>query len=448
MGYEKPDLKRDLIDVGTTGLQDATYATGAGVATAGLAKAAPAVAALLNGAARGTERRVLSNVFGSLSKTKPLSDAAVDTAAEHGAFKLFGTSGGAAQRLETAREGLGQQYASILADLEKQGITGPDAAKLAQQYAARMQTVNAGTMNPAVPKIYESAAEQVAGKPTTGGTLGLSQTEDLKRSLQGMAKSAYQQRQPTEVGRAHEDTASMMRQAVEDAITKQTTAPSVQAAIRDKTTGAVYSGPSHVEAMRDLPADAMNRIEQGTFRGDDGFLLNGRFVTREEALGAVGGPKGKSFLQSEDVRSPSADLQALGERFVPVKQELGKLIEGSNVAREGMAREGRRSYFSLPDAIAAASGYSHSGSPLQAAATGMASHFLRTRGPSTAAVVSRFGSDVAGAFPSIAPQAERAAMSVAPMGAERQRLAGWMDELLRLIQQKSSPAPLAQADQQ
>ena len=143
-----------------------------------------------------------------------------------------------------------------------------------------------------------------------------------------MAKSAYKQMQPSEVGQAHEETASMMRQAVEDEIARQ---------------------------------------------------------------------------------APEA-----GGQFVPVKQELGKLIEASNAAREGMARQARRSAFSLPDWMAAAGSLGHSGSPAQGLATMLASHSLRARGPSTAAVLLRGASGAAGAFPGVAPSAERTAIALSP----------------------------------
>jgi hypothetical protein len=89
--------------------------------------------------------------------------------------------------------------------------------------------VNANSMNPAVPKTYATAAEQLRGKPVdANGRLDLVQQENLKRSLQDQATSAYKQMQPGELARAHEDAASMMRQAVEDEISKQT-APMVVA---------------------------------------------------------------------------------------------------------------------------------------------------------------------------------------------------------------------------
>lgn len=366
LGYEQPDLKRDLIDVGTTGLRDATYATGTGVATAGALKALPILSRFLNSGALATGRRVLTNVSGSLSRAKPLSDEAVSEAFNQGVFKPFGTSGGASQRLDAAREAMGQRYSKIISDLESQGITGPDAQRLAQSFASRAQTISGSTMNPAVPKIYESAAEQTASKPTLAGALKLSQTEDMKRSLQGMAKSAYKQFQPSEVGQAHEDTASMMRQAVEDEIARQT-------------------------------------------------------------------------------QNASPVAQETAAQFIPVKQQLGNLIEASNASREGMARQAKRSAIALPDWLAATAEMNRSNSLPQAIASAAATHMLRSRGPSTAAVLLRGASQLASQAPAMAPEFQRAAMSMAPAAAEKDGLAA----LLEYLRRKPPPTPqLAQAEAQ
>lgn len=52
-------------------------------------------------------------------------------------------------------------------------------------------------------------------------TLGLTQAENMKRSLQGLARSAYKQQMPDEVAEAHMDAAAMLKSAVEKAIEKQ-----------------------------------------------------------------------------------------------------------------------------------------------------------------------------------------------------------------------------------
>jgi hypothetical protein len=156
-----------------------------------------------------------------LSASKPLSDEAAQEVLDIGAIKPFGTSRGAAQRVDTARATAGDTYAKIVKALEGHGVVGPEADALAQQYAAEGTAVGANSMNPAVPNAYATAADQLAGKPTVNGRLALSQAENLKRSLQDQARSAYKQMQPDELARAHEATASMMRQAVEDEIARQ-----------------------------------------------------------------------------------------------------------------------------------------------------------------------------------------------------------------------------------
>jgi hypothetical protein len=264
LGYEKPQtVVEGAKEVLPEAAKDAALAGVTGMALQSAAAAAPMAGDLLKSAARATERRILANVGGSLKSTKPVADAALDEVAGRGAFKLGGTSKGAAERIEGMRESVGDQYARIVKALEAKGITGPDAQALAQQYTAEGQAVNATTMNPSVPAIYESAAQQVATKPTQAGRLGLSQTEDLKRSLQGMAKSAYKQMQPNEVGQAHEATASMMRQSVEDEIAQQTAnaAPDVQA-IADQFVPIKQSAGNIIQASnaaREGAARAANR---------------------------------------------------------------------------------------------------------------------------------------------------------------------------------------------
>lgn len=190
-------------------------------AVTGLGRAVPAATSALRKGAIDTARRILVNKTGSLSAARALPAEAVQEVLDSGVIKPFGTSAGAAERLQGLRETVGDQYGQIVKALEGAGITGPDAQALAQKYAAAGGAAGATSMNPTVPAVYASAAEQVAAKPTTGGRLGLSQGEQLKRSLQGMAKSAYKKMEPGEVGQAHEAAASMMRQAIEDEIAQQ-----------------------------------------------------------------------------------------------------------------------------------------------------------------------------------------------------------------------------------
>lgn len=326
-------------DVGGN-LKDAAEGGAAGLLLAGglrgLGKAVAPLGAVLDKGAVGTARRVLMNSAASLSNKRKLSDDAVREALHSGAITVGGTSEGAASRLEGLRETVGDQYGGIVNELEKAGMVGSSAPALSQQISNAGRGVGDASINPAAPAIYRSAAEQVANKPTIFGPgeatptrLMLSQQEQMKRSAQGMAKSAYQQMQPGEVGLAHEDVASMLRQSVEDEIARQSPA----------------AGPA---------------------------------------------------------------VQQLADSFVPVKDRLGRLIEASDVARAGMNRSAKRHAFSLSDIMMASGGMAHGG-PLEAGAAGIASHLLRSRGPSTAARLMDMGAQGADFLtgPAVTPAQQR-----------------------------------------
>jgi hypothetical protein len=282
-------------------------------AVVGVGKAAPALASGLRAGANATGRRILRNVGGSIGAKVPLSEEAVQEAYNSGVFKPFGTSKGAASRLEQIRAWLGDQKARIVKALEDAGIVGPEADALLQQYGAEATSRASTSMNPSVPRVFESAAEQVGSKPAVNGRLGLQQAEDLKSSLQDMASAAYKQLEPNEVAEAKKAAASMMRQAVENEITQQ-------------------------------------------------------------AAGA------------------SPQTQAIAAQFKPLKERLGKIIEASDVANEGVARAANRNKFGILDIMAGSGGFAHGG-PLEGAAAAVGSHILRTRGPSTAGVAMQAGAN-------------------------------------------------------
>lgn len=274
----------------------------------GLGKAIPAVSGALRKGAIGTARRILVNKTGSLSAAKALPAEAVQEVLDSGVIKPLGTSAGAAQRLEGLRETVGDQYGRIVDALEKAGITGPDAQALAQQYAAEGSAAGAQSMNPAVPGIYASAAEQVASKPTTGGRLGLSQGEQLKRSLQGMAKSAYKKLEPGEVGQAHEAAASMMRQAIEDEIATQApnAAPETQAIAAQFEP--IKQRLSRVIAAGNVAREGANRAANRNAFSLRDILMGMGGMAHGGALEGIGAGMGGHLLTS---RGPSTAATAM-----------------------------------------------------------------------------------------------------------------------------------------
>lgn len=178
----------------------------------------------LESSALDKARKVLTNGADQLSNRNPVADSAVREALDSGAIPIWGTTEGAFRRLEDLAEVRGQQYASIVERLERAGVPGPNARALADELLTRARSLDLTEMNPAIPNEYRTVvgnildkaeiAEQRGLAPT--GRLGLTQAEDIKRSLQAMAK--YGRREDTPLNEARKEIASIVRQANEDAV--------------------------------------------------------------------------------------------------------------------------------------------------------------------------------------------------------------------------------------
>jgi hypothetical protein len=335
----------------TAGGQAWDAAKGAGLGAAlggaavGLGKAIPAARDALRSGAIGTARRILVNKTGSLSAAKALPAEAVQEVLDSGVIRPLGTSAGAAQRLQDLRETVGNQYAQIVNDLENAGITGPNAQALAQKYMQEASMARAHTMNPAVPGVFETAAEQVGSK--TGGNLFLSQGEQLKRSLQGMAKSAYQQLQPNEVGKAHEAAASMMRQAIEDEVTKQASGAGPVAQEAAAAFEPVKERLSHLIAAGKVADQGMSRAaNRHAFSLRDALAASGG-MAHGGPIGAVGGGIASHVLGSRGASTAASAMNAganaldwlTNPALTPAQARMQALIEALRTRALPLAAE-------------------------------------------------------------------------------------------------------------
>lgn len=190
----------------TGGLMEGARATGVPQAVAGWVK----------GAALDKGRKVLTNGADQLSTRNAVPDAAVEEAIRSGAIKPMGTNQGAADRLGKLTEQVGDEYGRVVSELEARGVSGPDAKALADQLVGKGAALERNTMNDALPREYLDSAEKLIGKAGPNGKLGLTQGEDLKRSLQRMAK--YGRVEETPLNEVRKDIASVVRQANENAI--------------------------------------------------------------------------------------------------------------------------------------------------------------------------------------------------------------------------------------
>lgn len=320
-------------DPGAAALQAATSPWNAvGAAPALASAAAPALTNGLEAIGINRGRRVLLNGADSLSNRRPLADASVREAIESGGIVPFGTTKGAAKRLDQIAERQGAEYGRIVAELEARGVKGPDATRLADRIVASAAESEPGTMIDAVPAAYLDEAVRVSGKAGKDSRLGLTQSESLKRSLQTKAK--YGKLEETPLNEARRDIARIFREANEEEIAS---------------------------------SGALDRMTGG-----------------------------------------DAGIADLAERFVPVKQRLGRLMDASEAADRGAARVSQRGAFDLTENALAGAGAATMNPVLPAAALGK--NLLRTRGTSALAVGSLKLGDQLRALTT--PGGQRSALSV------------------------------------
>lgn len=310
LGYEEdPGIESVLMDSAKTGAKDAAYTAAGGFMFPTAAAAGGKFAPILNAMGNKMGRRVLNGGATPLTVKQPISGEAIDAAREAGAFRFPWTTRSASGAMDAAREETGAEYARIVAELEKQGVAAPDLPGLARQYMAKASASRMDTANQAVPAVYESAADMLGKVP---GTPTLTNVENMKRSMQGMAKSSYQKLDPTELGETHEDAASMLRQAIEDSIGQQAQAtraarrnPALQEAadafvpVKEKlgpiieasnaaTRGAAMADRRQPLSMTDMLAYAGAAGHGGSFEGAGAALLSklGRTYGPSMATGA------------------------------------------------------------------------------------------------------------------------------------------------------------------
>lgn len=222
-GSESETLGGQAADTFIGGLGGALVGGAMPIAGAALRGVAGPAADWLKKTAINQGRKVLTGNSGTISVKKPLSEGAVQSALDEGAIRPFGTTQGAAERLSQSREAVGDIYGDLVAALEAKGVTGPDAAALAQRLAAEGQAVANRSLGSPAPGMYRDVAEELAGKVAPPQSrLGLTQAEDMKRTLQRAAQSEYvKEGRQSLGGEAKVDIARALREAIESEVQAQ-----------------------------------------------------------------------------------------------------------------------------------------------------------------------------------------------------------------------------------
>lgn len=280
-------------------------------------------------------RKVLTGNAAPMGTRKPLSEGAIQAAYDVKAIRPFGTVEKAAERLGVARETLGDEYSRIVGELEAKGVTGPNARALAKALsdeAKARSTDTLETMDPG-PGLFRETAEEIAAKVQ----------ESAPKKAHGHGKPAAP--------------------ALVDAYGREVAVPAPAPA---------------VPTLRLTQAENMKRTAQRAARAD---------YIREGPESLAGGARidlASRLRQAvEDaVESQSDKAPAEAAAFVPIKRQLGPVIEAGVAADRGAARAANRQTFGLGSKVLAGGALAGGNLP-GAVATMVGATALRNRGPAT-----------------------------------------------------------------
>lgn len=181
---------------------------------------APEAPARLKAAGIAQGRRVLTGGADSLSGKAPVSDAVVEEALRSKAIAPFGTTAGAAQRLSGLQESVGNQYGELIKSLEARGVTGPEAASIADTWLQRAVAESTTSLsNQSIPNHFMDQAEAISSKAGESGRLGLTQALEMTRKLQKEAR--YGKFEETPLNEVKREQASDLRGSIEDEVSRQ-----------------------------------------------------------------------------------------------------------------------------------------------------------------------------------------------------------------------------------
>jgi hypothetical protein len=284
----KGELGRYLFDVNAGG---ALGVLGGPVAY-GIGKAVPyalrGVGNALKGAGTSIGRYVLER--GSRKAGyEPLSDEAVREALDSGAIVPFGTTGGAAQRLERAAEDYGNVYGAELQKMQNLGVEGPPL----------MATRDV---------IYKRGDQVFRGVSDRNVGAGDTRLRDIYRKKADDLLEMFGDR---------------TGKKLKDLKTRRFVSP--DAASLPLTIGENFKRTIGQRAEH-------GRIEDTL---DNETLLDIYRLMKEASEEAVakGGQKG----------GPGSEVADLAESFIPTKQKLGRLLEARGAAARGAAKASRES---------------------------------------------------------------------------------------------------------
>lgn len=333
-------------------------------------------------------RKVLTGGTKSISQAAAVSDDAVKRALEEGAIRPFGTTAGAAERLDVLREAAGAEYAQVVKALEDAGVVGPERDALAAQLFAKAREAAASNVGP-VPAYIQGTAQKIARLSADARITGESTAAPQRMGEALRQALAPRQALPNAadvgelIARPARYASGDMGEVVERALdplaqraagrTREALGPAVVGTAGE--VGEVIGRP--VERLGLTQAEGVKQSLQDLARaeyqkvGGNTLLGDAKMAAAADVRRAV-----EEAIQQQAGKAPEA-----AAAFIPVKQRTGELIQAATAAEKALNAAKNKNAVSLRDLLVAGAGKT----PVEKLALLPLSMTARAVGPSTVA---------------------------------------------------------------
>ncbi len=318
---------------------------------------------------------------------QPVSPEAVKQALDLKDIAVWGTTKGAYERLAERAETKGAVYGSILDELEKRGVQGPQkealAEKLMAEYSERY--ANSGA-NKAAPNVFRREAANLSALPHPEAAALRAEAEALKAAAPPP---------PVRPPRPRDGAGRYLKGALPPLAPAPPPDPRIASSLSQATELERYLGLRQAENVkRALQSEAKwGRIDKNA---TNEALKDAASIFRqanEDAVESAGRAAG-----------PGSEIANIAETFVPVKKSLALTLEARMAAQRGAAaaahRTGGAAGVNAFDVSNMQEATNTSG--LTSAALAMLGKIWKERGPSTMARLYNAGSNASGRMANLA----------------------------------------------
>lgn len=306
-----------------------------------LQKVAPGLAESAQKWARVYGRKAIAGGAQKLAVPKSLSDEVVDNALANKVVNYGNGVGGIAEKAAERAKVLGTDLGAIKDRLAAGGITGPDAAALANQLEQEGAKLAENSATPYAANEYKIVAKHLRNLAATPkvidneGMLGLRQAESIKTNAQDAAEAEFRKvNGSSPVGEAKKAVSRQIREANENAIESQLAegahTPELQQAGADFVPAKKAFGMN--EAVQDIAAPAAERAKQNGIVPLKALVASGGWSSPGKLAASVLLQRRGNATAAAAARDLSKGLGKIGRLAAQGSPRLGKFLRPLSAA--------------------------------------------------------------------------------------------------------------------